>query len=433
MKLDNVANFLFIFSVSLLILCSSKSFLLFDLFDLRNFFTIFFLFFSFFLFLFTNFRFYKNNLSIYKIFKLKKSDILFYILISAIILSGLYHKNYNSILFGIFFLVVLIILNGCTLSILNKIVNFICIILGITCLLSLIGIFMFYVGDIPHNAFLIRGIDTLQANMNYLKFLHYLGGAADYSVFGNNYYPRFSGQIDQPSAIPALILLPAAISIYLNKKLHFFPGVMILSTLFSLGGSVLFSILSALIFFSIFFLYKKKLTWFNSPPLFLLYFIYLFFVLFFLFIVLFPELNLALVNDFNYQNRYLRLESGKARIIIIIDSAINFSENFLFGTNLSFVGFGQIFISYGNNFGIISVICISIIIFKIMRNLVQDLNNTRNNLWCILSIGIIFSLFFQFILYNDYAMSRLWGLIFIYILHKISLLNSNLKKFRNNI
>jgi hypothetical protein len=93
MKLDNVANFLFIFSVSLLILCSSKSFLLFDLFDLRNFFTIFFLFFSFFLFLFTNFRFYKNNLSIYKIFKLKKSDILFYILISAIILSGLYHKN----------------------------------------------------------------------------------------------------------------------------------------------------------------------------------------------------------------------------------------------------------------------------------------------------------------------------------------------------
>jgi len=424
---------LFCLSISLLILSTSRNFLLFDLFHTRIYFL--YLFFTssiFFLFL-TKFQFYKNNLLIYEIFKFKieTRDIIFYILILTIILSGLYNKNNNSIIFGTFFLFITQLLNKCSFSDLKKIVNFTCIILGITCFLNIINFFLFYIADKSINELFVRSISTFYSNFNYSNLVWYLGGVDAFlsKTVGDQmyYFPRFVGYVDQGSAIPAVILLTAAVSIYVNKKLLVFPGVMIFSSLLSFAGSVIFFFLSSLIFFLIFFFYnKKKLFWINS--MIFLYIIYFFFIFFFISATLFSELISSLINDFKFNDIFLRTASGKARLDIIINSILNFNKNFLFGSNLRFVGFGQIFISYGNNFGVFSSFCIFIIIFKILRDVISKLNNIENNLWTILSIAFIFSLFTQFILYNDYAMSRIWGLIFIYILHKINLFNSNKKK-----
>jgi hypothetical protein len=423
---------LFCLSISLLILSTSRNFLLFDLFDQRIYFLYLF-FTSSILFLFlTKFQFYKNNLLIYEIFKFKieTKDIIFYILILTIILSGLYNKNNNSIIFGIFFLFITQLLNKCSFLDLKKIVNFTCIILGITCFLNIINFFLYYILDNNINALFVRSISTFYSNFNYSNLAWYLGGV---DAFLNKivseklyYFPRFVGYVDQGSAIPAVILLTAAISIYMNKKLLVFPGVMIFSSLFSFAGSVIFFFFGSLIFFLIFFFYnKKKIFWLN--PMIFLYIIYFFFIFFFIFTILYQELMQSLINDFTFNDIFLRTVSGRARLFIIINSNLNFYENFLFGTNLRFIGFGQIFVSYGNNFGVFSFVCIFIIIFKILRDLISKFNNIENNLWIILSIAFIFSLFSQFILYNDYAMSRMWGLIFIYILHKINLFNLNIK------
>lgn len=425
-------NNLFCLSVSLLILSSSKNFLLFDLFDTRVFFIYFFSLFSLFFLFLNKFKFYKNNLFIYENIKFKNTsrDIIFYILIFSIIFSGLYNKNYNSILFGAFFLFVMQLLNKCSFLNLKKIVNFICIILGITCFLNILNFFLFYINNASNHELFLRSISTFYPNFIYSNLMWYLGGIDAFLtkiISGQLYYfPRFIGYVDQASAVPAVILLPAALSVYVNKKLLFFPGAMIISSLLALAGSVLFILFSSLIFFLIFFFYNKKNTsWLN--PIFFLYFIYFFFTFFFISSLLFSELILSLINNFKFDDIFLRTASGKARLFIIINSILYFYENFLFGTNLRFIGFGQIFVSYGNSYGVLSFVCIFIIIFKILRDLISELNNIENNLLIILSIAMIFSLFTQFILYNDYAISRMWGLIFIYILHKINLFNSNIK------
>lgn len=430
-------NNLFCLSISLLILSISKNFLLFDIFEARVFLIFIFSLTSLFFLFLIKFKFYKNNLLIYEILKFRNAsnDILFYILIFAIIFSGLYNKNYNLILFATFFLFVMKLLNECSFTDFKKIVNFICIILGITCFFNILNFFLYYFLEKDVNEVFVRSISTFYQKFNYSNLIWYLGGVDAFlnKTIGDKvyYFPRFVGYIDQASAVPSVILLPAALSVYLNKKLLLFPGIMIISSLLALSGSVIFFLFSSLIFFLIFFFYNKKnISWLN--PIILLYSIYFLFIVFFISSILIPELIISLINSFKFDDVFFRTASGKARLIIIINSLSYFYENSLFGSNSRFIGFGQIFVSYGNNYGVLSFVCIFIIIFKILRDLISKLNNIENNLWTVFSITAIFSLFIQFILYNDYAMSRMWGLIFIFFIHKINLFSLNIK-IRNNI
>jgi hypothetical protein len=82
------------------------------------------------------------------------------------------------------------------------------------------------------------------------------------------------------------------------------------------------------------------------------------------------------------------------------------------------IGFGQIFLSYGQRYGIFPLIAVVYISFKILdyMNLV-NLNNFSNSQ--LFGFSLLYSVIFELIIYNDYAGSRVWGIAMLFIALRI--------------
>lgn len=402
----------FIFILSLLILSSSPNILIFDYGNLRYYYITILLFLA-----ITLFKF--NKISI------NKNNILFALLLSSIFISGIYNWNIKNIVIAIYVSLIYYFILTLSFDDLKKLINIICGLLGVMSILGLIQVTLYLCCYRHEFLDIIRSIDGVKAGIQQFKnILPYLGGADSYIKFYSFIAPRFSGFVDQSSAVSAIMLLPAALSLFLNKKFVLSSCLILLFSLFSLSASVYICLITSLLIYLL--IYKSKylnLIFFAAP--FLLFILSSAILLNNPSIVVYGDQPFGemVIKDYYGFVDYLlgRSVSGFARISLISDGIQNFLNNPLFGipNNLT-PHFGQIFVSYGENYGIFAGVLIGIILFKLISLILEPKIFAEK--YSKYGYALTYALLFQFIAYNDYAISRIWGLIFFFIIHQSMIL-----------
>jgi hypothetical protein len=242
--------------------------------------------------------------------------------------------------------------------------------------ISLLGIFQvilfFFFGYDNYVQLIIRSIDTFKLlHKSYQNFFQYLGGADSYVVFNSTPIPRFSGYIDQSSAVSVILYFPVSLNLILDKKIPIYAYPIIFFSIFSLGASTYICLVLALAVY----LMLKYIPRFKKAVLLAPIFIFSLTIILFL---LFPnafihgavpfEKTYFIADNSLLDYIYGRSASGIARLSIISDCLQAFLSSFFMGVPIGDpIGFGQIFLSYGQRYGIVPLIAIVYIFFKIVK------------------------------------------------------------------
>ena len=369
-----------------------------------------------------------------KYFKLKNEDTLFYILILIIFISGLVKLDIKTIIFSFISLFIVLTISQFSLTELKK---FLKLIVGVLALLSIMGIFQVilftFFGYDNYITLIIRSIDSVKSNSYYYSFFTLLGGSDSYYHFKGLHIPRFSGYVDQASAVSIIMLFPAALYLIFIKELKVLPITIIFFSIFCLGMSTYLCLILSFIFF----IFKRKFivnsSFFIYGPLF-----FFFFILSLLYLGLFTlshgdnffEKYDFISNNLLIDYLYGKSISGIARISIISDGLVNFINSPWFGIASTInIGFGLIFLSYGQNYGFLSSLVLILIIIKIFKMLFNFYKESINaDSYSLYGISLFYSIFIELILYNDYAASRLWGLVFFFISYRLFYLSLKVEK-----
>jgi hypothetical protein len=347
------------------------------------------------------------------------------LLLSSIFISGIYNGNIKNIAISIYVSLIYCFILTLSFDDLKKLINIICGLLAAMSILGLIQVALYYCCYRNEFDQIIRSIDGVKNGVQkFNNMFTYLGGADSFIKIYSMIVPRFSGFVDQSSAVSAIMLLPAALSLLFNGKFVLLPILILIFSLFSLSASVYICLLSTFLFYLL--IYKSK-----NLNLFLLAAPFLFYILSSSILLNHPGIvvygdqpfgEMAIKDNYGFIDYFLgRSVSGFARISIISDGLQSFLEYPLFGipNNLS-PHFGQIFISYGENYGIFASVLIAIIFFKLLSLMLESkLFIDKHSKF---GYVLLYALLFEFIVYNDYAISRIWGLIFFFIIYQSMIL-----------
>jgi len=308
---------------------------------------------------------------------------------------------------------------------------------AVLAILSIMGIFQVFLytffGYDNYITLIIRSIDSVKNKGYHYSFFTLLGGADSFYHFKGILIPRFSGYVDQSSAISIMMLFPAALYLIFIKELKVLPIIIIFFSIFCLGMSTYLCLLLTFILFIC-----KRIIFVSTR-----FFIFGPLAAFFL-LISFLYLRIISVNygddlfqkyDLISDNLFLdyihgKLSSGIARISIISGGVDNFINYPWFGIPSTInIGFGLIFLSYGQNYGFLSALVIILIFVKIIRMLFIFYNKNINcDNHTLFGIFLFYSIFIELILYNDYAASRLWGLIFFFVAYRLFYLSFKVQK-----
>ena len=367
-------------------------------------------------------------------FKFKNEDILFYLVILFIFISSVIKLDIKNIIFSFYSIFFVLLISQFTLSELKKLLMIIVAVLAILSIMGIFQVFLYtFFGYDNYITLIIRSIDSVKNKGYHYSFFTLLGGADSFYNFKGILIPRFSGYVDQSSAISIIMLFPAALYLIFIKELKVLPIIIIFFSIFCLGMSTYLCLLLTFILF----ICKRNI--FVSTRFFIFGPLVAFFLL-----ISFLYLRIISVNygddlfqkyDLISNNLFLdyihgKLSSGIARISIISGGVDNFINYPWFGIPSTInIGFGLIFLSYGQNYGFLSALVIILIFVKIIRMLFIFYNKNINcNNHTLFGIFLFYSIFIELILYNDYAASRLWGLIFFFIAYRLFYLSFKVQK-----
>lgn len=370
----------------------------------------------------------------FKNLKFKNEDILFYILIFIFFVSGVIKLDIKTIIFSFISLFLVLSISQFSLLDLKK---FLKLIVGVLSILSIMGIFQIilyaFFGYENYITRIIRSIDSVKIGTYYYSFFTLLGGADSYYNFNGLLIPRFSAYVDQSSAVSIMMLFPASLYLIFIKELKFIPITIIFFSVFCLGMSTYLCLILSFIFFIFKYKFIKNTGFFIYGP-FLLFFILLYLLYLGLFTIhhgdnIFEKFDF-INNNILFDYIYGKIGSGIARISIISDGFDNLINYPWFGVPSTVnIGFGLIFLSYAQYYGILSSLVLIFIIFKIFQTLfIFYKENKNSDSYSLYGIFLLYSVFLELILYNDYAASRLWGLVFIFLSYKLFYLSLKVKK-----
>lgn len=241
-------------------------------------------------------------------------------------------------------------------------------------------------------------------------------------IFDEYQFPRFTGYLIQSSLIPAYFLFPLALALSVSKisKVKIF--IILSFVIIGLGGSGIFSLIVAVIFY---FIIDKlpKLLILTLP---FIIFILISFLTYLVYSTAFGEvLSSNSTYIFGQELRYVRerMLSGIARILIIGDLYHEVFESLPFGRGSDNVGkFGSLILTSGLKMGFGGMLIMIIIYYKLFEIIYINLKINSGNKSVVFGLSLLYSLLIQSLSYNDYGFSTYYGFIMFFLTS--SLLNS---------